>query len=1249
MSLKILQWNACGLLARSHEFRQAVATQKLDIICLQETFLKQDNVYRLSGYNCIRRDRVEPRGGLAFFIREGIKYTIHQPPADVECQSVSICTSAGSFNVINVYLPPVCAVTPTQLDDLLKTKNTAIVVGDMNARNQLWGADTDDTRGQLLEDAIATHNYVVLNTGQGTRQSPTGSMSHIDVSLASRQLATKCGWTTLNNTMGSDHVPIVITVNAVPDRELATAPRWKCSKADWSAFRRLMEEQLTGLEVKEDDDIDSLNDHIADIFRQSADHSVPQTKPSSSKRLKPLPYWNDEIKRAIRDRNRARNKMNLSKNMDDCIEYKRRKAIAQRVIRTTARQHWQNFCDQLTNTTRLTTVWNMAKKMNGTRSNPATAPLVDSGRCVITNQEKAEVFARTFAKTSSSDNYSQKFRQHKDDIEQHHAYQFANDAPATAMSEHLNKDFTQRELRLAITQLKKNTATGDDRIAYEFFQQMPTSGRDVILKFYNAIWNRGRLPKAWKHAVVLPILKVGKDPQQASSYRPISLTSTMSKLMERLVTSRLMWYWEKFGLLNNTQSGFRQGRSTADHITRLQDLVTRHQHNKGHVLAVFVDFEKAFDMVWRNGLMIKLKSLGINGRMFSWIADFFTSRTLQVRVGSALSGVYVLENGTSQGSMISPAMFIGMIDDLPSSLQHTDTSLFADDSALFKAGRNIKQLQRAIQKDLNALQHWCDTWGFKISVEKTVAVLFTRSPEKPAIQLDIEGKTVKVEKSAKFLGVVFDQQLTWNNHINHVVSKCNKRLNLMRAVSGTSWGATHRALIAIYRALIRSVLDYGAAAYDSASASQLRKIDSIQYSALRLCCGAMKGSAASALQVECGEMPLHLRRLQQQIKFAVKVKATPNHVAKSIFDDHWTTHYGIFGTNNRPMAMKVAHFFEELDNTDVKAPTLANTPPWIVDAPKTDITLSLEVSKQESPDILLALARGKIDQQYGDWIHIYTDASKTTSGQVGIGCYIQPTTTSSGTEESARLSDGVTIQTGEMTAIKRALELIRQLEQTTTSRKFAIFTDSLSSIATFSSGRARSRPNLLADLMDLSHSINSQVTLVWVPSHIGIRGNETADRLAKTATDNQSITYDIGFELQEAYRRVDAYIKKRWQEEWNAGKTGRHFHSIQPDVQEKQQRHFSSRSAEVLAHRLRLGRCLLNSYLYQMGKHDTGNCSLCGSPETIRHFVMECPANRISASLRKMCHDRGMQFDLQTLLSNPSIAIQIHRLTDRRL
>lgn len=158
----------------------------------------------------------------------------------------------------------------------------------------------------------------------------------------------------------------------------------------------------------------------------------------------------------------------------------------------------------------------------------------------------------------------------------------------------------------------------------------------------------------WKHAIILPVLKTGKDPQKAASYRPISLTSTVSKLMERPVADRLMWYLEKHNLLNNSQSGFRRGRSTVDHIIRLQDEINKHINNKSHVLAVFVDFEKAFDMVWRTGLLIKLKGFGINGRMLQWIANFIGDRTIQVRVGTTLSNIYTVENGTAQGSMISP-------------------------------------------------------------------------------------------------------------------------------------------------------------------------------------------------------------------------------------------------------------------------------------------------------------------------------------------------------------------------------------------------------------------------------------------------------------------------------------------------------------------------------------------------------------------------------------------------------------------
>jgi len=181
---------------------------------------------------------------------------------------------------------------------------------------------------------------------------------------------------------------------------------------------------------------------------------------------------------------------------------------------------------------------------------------------------------------------------------------------------------------------------------------------------------------------------------------------------------------------------------------------------------------------------------------------------------------------------------------------------------------------------------------------------------------------------------VFDQHLTWSEHIDYVTSKCSKRLNLMRAIYGTRWGATTKSLITIYRALIRSVLDYGATAYDSAPTSKLQKLDRIQYSALKLCWGEMTTTSASALQFECGEAPLRLRRLQQQIKFAVKVKATAIHIAKNVFDDHWTTHYGRFSDNNKPLAVTVNQFLEDLDMTNVKGQRLGITPPWLVALPE---------------------------------------------------------------------------------------------------------------------------------------------------------------------------------------------------------------------------------------------------------------------------------------------------------------------------
>jgi len=232
---------------------------------------------------------------------------------------------------------------------------------------------------------------------------------------------------------------------------------------------------------------------------------------------------------------------------------------------------------------------------------------------------------------------------------------------------------------------------------------------------------------------------------------------------------------------------------------------------------------------------------------------------------------------------------------------------------------------------------------------------------------------------------------------------------------------------------------------------------------------------------------------------------------------------------------------------------------------------------------------------------------------------------------------------------KTALENVRQLEQTTTHRRHAIFTDSLTTIDNLASSRSHSRPNLLSDMIDLLHSINSQITVVWIPSHIGITDNERADQLAHMGCKRQHIDIHVGLELQELYGRVATYINQLWQQAWNNETTRRHFYNVQPDVASRDRILFETRSAEVLAHRLRLGKCRLNSYLHKIALHDTGTCDSCGQAETIEHYLINCSGNGIAVAVKNICDQRKISFTLPSILRQGAVLGAISRLTHRQL
>ena len=145
--------------------------------------------------------------------------------------------------------------------------------------------------------------------------------------------------------------------------------------------------------------------------------------------------------------------------------------------------------------------------------------------------------------------------------------------------------------------------------------------------------------------------------------------------------------------------------------------------------------------------------------------------------------------------------------------------------------------------------------------------------------MKFDGKALNTEKEVKFLGMIFDSRLSWKLHIDYVIDKCNKRINLLKVLAGSRWGTDRETILMVYRSLIRSCMEYGCEVYDSTCKTHKRRLDRVQVQCLRICSWALQCTsvAMAALNVNCGEMLLDLRRNMVLVKCAIKYKCLPEH------------------------------------------------------------------------------------------------------------------------------------------------------------------------------------------------------------------------------------------------------------------------------------------------------------------------------------------------------------------------------------
>ncbi len=563
------------------------------------------------------------------------------------------------------------------------------------------------------------------------------------MAFCSNNISNKCSWSTIDDTLGSDHCPTLVTYNTIIKTDNTDIKTWMLNKANWTEFKQTSEQLLNKHTINTEipltlDLINHQNHIITSNIIKAANKTIPIFQTNNNK-IKKIPYWTKELTDITTNRNNARKKMILTKNLDDCMQYQQLKGLAQYKIKEAAKNHWTDYCNSLTSATQLGQVWKASKKMNNLNENNSHIPnlKLNNNNYTTTTQQKAEILAEQFEFNSSNDNYTPAFTANKAIHLTNPTFNTDNSTQAQ-QSNDLNTPITMPELQTAITTSEQTSSPGPDTISYSMLKNLSDTSLTHILNLYNNIFNLGEIPETWKHAIITPIPKPGKDNSIPANYRPISQTNTLCKILERIITNRITYYLETNNKFNKCQTGFRKGLATTDQLIKIQNEITKSLRNKGFTIAVFLDFEKAYDMVWRPGLLNKCNKLGINGKTFNYIKSFITNRTFQVKLNNSFSSIKTQTNGTPQGSVISSLLFIIMINDICTASEDILMSLYADDSATYTSGKNITKIFKSMQKTLDKIASWCNEWGFKLSPSKSTLIIFTRNKKFKNIKLSLK-------------------------------------------------------------------------------------------------------------------------------------------------------------------------------------------------------------------------------------------------------------------------------------------------------------------------------------------------------------------------------------------------------------------------------------------------------------------------------------------------------------------------------
>ena len=1155
---QFLQWNCRSIWSNLPSFEHFIKTNNYSVLALQSLNIEKRKMPQLESYyyppicDCKNND---DKVKAAIYIRDDLKCSVLSDLPKIPFESIYFAgarvmiNEQYAINFVSVYLPS----GPKDFNtDWIKDPNFIniqkdhwCILGDFNAHDRLWDNGRINSDCNRLVENIMDSNLIILNDGDITRIPDRSDHrpSAIDISLMSPNLAILCSWNILDDCLGSDHLPISIEMNAKNNNSNISedkVPKFKYHLARWDVFREFLSSFDTK-EISDNTDVNQSYEKFQNIVLEAANKAIPKVKNVKGKK-KGNVWWTDECQIAVNQKKETFKVWKKNQIPDNFVNMKRSKVKCNRIIAKAKKAYWTYFCEnEILDSTDSVKVWKKVKAMKNKFHLPIYPIHVDNDK-IPSSLKKAHVFNDFFTNNSLSTNLDYDSFQYRKNEEKKKEFS----EPKPDQSHYLNANITFIEFDRALKHFStNNTSVGLDGISFQMLSKLPYSFKQVLFSLFQKFWVNETLPNIWKSSVIVPVPKEGKPRSHVNSYRPIALTSHVCKLFEKIVLTRLVYHCDKHNILPHNQCGFRKGRSTTDHMVKLTNHIKRQFSKRKSTLATFFDVKKAYDTVWHAKLLYKLNNIGISGHMYRYIKEFISNRCISTRIENVYSSEKIIDQGIPQGSLIAPLLFSILISDLPTVVsKYTNVVQYADDVAIWlncnlrknTKNRTVKYIETIYQRDINAINNYMKLNGLQLSSEKTLLILFNNGQNSTVLpKLTLNNESLRYEQSVKFLGVHFTRNLSWKMHINHLITKARKNLNLLKIICSQPWGQDSKTLIHLANALVRSRLTYGQETFFAAPKYLLGKIQSIDSRAFKLALGISVSSNTLRAYNEVGILPLNKYRVSALSKYIIRYLSITNNEKEHIF----------FTSQQYPKrAQNIAYLKTILDVTketfsdchidikDIKeVPMYSPLPPWEQHMASFDCDNN-SLSKKDDLISIVNNVKINLDTNYMNHLKIYTDGSVLDNLDCGAGFVIPDLKI----ERAFYVGNRFSIFTCELFAIIMALNFI--CESNLDIFSILMCVDSKSVLHAIQNLESKIRRDLLFEVRFLIHILKNRgigVNFIWIPSHSGLYWNNIADSLAKNGAKKTN-TLDINYNMTLGPCEIKSLIQKYMRDTMNLRK-----------------------------------------------------------------------------------------------------------------